>query len=181
MGKLNEGIKTINATVRTVILAAFTLVVGYAGYLVYAEYTKQDRLLKSQEAKLTSLQDELVTKDAEISQLGQEIQSKLKEIAEKNQEIERLETSMILLKTDQRLARLEVLEVERDPEGKAIQSRLRFVELTPNGDAIGESKEVQLPGDIVYVDNWIIKFDDEYIQRGDVSTRHFIVPFPPDF
>ncbi|MEM7474999.1 MAG: hypothetical protein AAF483_08400 [Planctomycetota bacterium] len=169
MGKISEGIKTVNTTVRTVILAIFVTVVGYFGYEGYSEYTKQERLLEDQEeeirakdAQLTTLRDEIGVKDAQIVQLDTEIQ-------EKNQQIDRLETSMILLKTDQRLARIEVVSIDRDEDGKAKESQLRFVELAPGGDTIGEAKEVTLPGDLVYVDNWIIKFDDEYIQKGDVE------------
>ncbi|MEC8557268.1 MAG: hypothetical protein VXZ82_19875 [Planctomycetota bacterium] len=169
MGKLSEGIKTINTTVRTIILAALVGVIGVGGWQVYSEYTKKERMLADQEEQLTTLKGQIETKDAAIEKLGTDLKEKTEQVEELSQQVDRLETAMILLKTDQRLARLEVIDIKRDEEGKALESNLRFVELSPNGDALSEPKEVTLPGDLVYVDNWIIKFDDEYIQKGDIQ------------
>ncbi len=164
-----DSLKTLNATARTILLTALVGVLGFAAYFGYSEYTARDRLFKDQQeqidqaqAELSTLKGELQQKDAEISQLGVQIQ-------QKDEQIEKLETSMQLLKTDQRLARLRVLDIERDEDGNAVRSRLEFVELSPGGEPLSEARQFELPGDLVYVDNWIIKFDDSYIEKGDIQ------------
>jgi hypothetical protein len=148
MGKVNEAIKTFNATVRTIIAAGVVVLLSYAGYWGYAQYTKHDRAL--------------ATATAQVSQLNAELKAK-------TEQLEKLETSLKLLKTDQRLARLDVLDIQRDGDDKAISSRLQFVELSPKGDRIAPPKHFDLPGDVVYIDNWVIKFDDQYVERADIQ------------
>lgn len=148
MGRVVEAIKTFNTTVRTIIAGGVFGILGYGGFFGYSEYTKHQRAL--------------ATAQSQVAQLNVELK-------EKTDQLERLETSMKLLKTDQRLARLEVLAVKRDEAGKAIESQLQFVELSPSGDRISAPKRVTLPGDVVYVDNWVIKFDDRFIEKADIA------------
>lgn len=164
-----DSIKTVNATVRTLLLAILIGTIGYGIYLVYGEYTKHDRLVQDQEkeiaesrAALERLQGDLKDKAVAIKQLNVEV-------AEKAEKIEHLETSLHLLKTDQRLALLKVIDIKRGEDGEAVESTLQFVELSPQGDQLSDPKQFTLPGDVVYIDNWIIKFDDSYIERGDVE------------
>ncbi|MFK7737067.1 MAG: hypothetical protein AB8B50_13610 [Pirellulaceae bacterium] len=162
MGRIGEGIKTFNSTVRTVLAAIFVGLFGWVGYVGYSEYTKYERTLKDQRQQLQTLQGELETKAAEVETLGDELEKK-------SQQLERLETAMRLLKTDQRLAKLTVVSIQRDENGKALQTELEFAELSPTGEPIDKPKRMKLPGDLIYVDNWIVKFDDEYIENGDIE------------
>jgi hypothetical protein len=34
---------------------------------------------------------------------------------------------------------------------------------------MSEPKQFELPGDVIYIDNWIVKFDDSYIEKGDIQ------------
>ncbi len=170
MGKIVDGVKTVNSAVRTVLLTLLVGTFGLGGYSVYSEYTKRERELREKaeeiaaaNEKLVMLRDELETKDAEINRLGLDLK-------QKEQQISKLKTSMQLLKTDQRLARLDVVSVERDENGTVTGSQLKVTfELSPQGKPITQAKTINLPGDIVYVDNWIVKFDDKYVENGDVA------------
>lgn len=155
MGKIHEGIKTFNTTVRTVLAASFVGLIGAGGYFGFNEYNKYDRALK--------------TATAEAAQLKTELGQVSTELKKKIEQIERMETSMRLLKTDQRLARLNVLSVDKDEKTGAVTSRLEFVELSPNGEPISRPKSFTVPGQHIYIDNWIIKFDDQYVEKGDVQ------------
>lgn len=148
MGRIHDGVRTFNATVRTVLLAGICGLIGYGAYFGYSRYTHHER--------------ELATATAQVAQLNSELK-------EKTEQLERLETSVRLLKTDQRLARLDVLSIDRDAEDKVVKSRLQFVELSPAGDQISPPKSFELPGDIIYIDNWIVKFDDRYIEQADIQ------------
>jgi hypothetical protein len=99
---------------------------------------------------------------AEISTLN-------KNLAAQREQIEKLETSLHLLKTDQRLARMNVVGIERDKEGAALTSKLEFVELSPTGEPLSQPRRFELPGDVIYIDNWVVKFDDSYIEKGDIE------------
>ncbi len=169
MGSIVEGVKTINSVVRTLLLAISAGVLGWGGFLAYSEFTKRERLAQQQEAaiaqaqeQIVNLQGELDGKVVEIGQLNQRVQEQLLEI-------DKLQTSMQLLKTDQRLARLNVISIERDEDGQALNSNLQFVELSPTGEPLSAPKTFELPGDVIYIDNWIVKFDDSYIEQADIE------------
>lgn len=155
MGKIHEGVKTFNSTVRTVIAASLVGVVGFGTFYGYTEYTKHERALATATAEAAQLKGELL-------QLNEDIKKK-------NAQIEKMETSMRLLKTDQRLARLNVLGIDKDEKAGTVTSHLEFVELSPNGDPISRPKRIDLPGQQVYIDNWVVKFDDQYVEKGDVQ------------
>lgn len=159
---ISESIKTFNTTVRTVLLAGAAGVLGIASYFGYSEYTKQERAIRERDEQLQVLREDLIGKEARIGELNHEV--KLKQA-----EIDKLETSMQLLKTDQRLAQLHVQSIQRDEAGKAVATTLEFLELSPNGEPIAAPKVFTLPGDLIYIDNWVIKFDDAYIQQADLE------------
>lgn len=155
MGSVMEGVKTVNSAIRTLLLTGMLAIVGGAGYFGYSEYTKRERLIKEQA-------EQIRVSSEKVSQLTEELDKK-------NQLIQKLETAMHLLKTDQRLAQLHVIGIERNEAGKAIKSRLEFVEMSPQGDSLSKPKQIELPGDLIYIDNWIVKFDDSYVERGDIE------------
>ncbi len=155
MGKIHEGIKTFNTTVRTVLAATFVGVIGAGSYYGYSEYSKHERALATATAEAAQLKSELIHLNEELKK--------------KSEQIEKMETSMRLLKTDQRLARLNVLDVHRDEKTGAVTSKLEFVELSPNREPISRPKQLELLGQQVYIDNWIVKFDDSYVEKGDVQ------------
>jgi hypothetical protein len=155
MGSTMENIKTINSAVRTTLLTGLVGFVGVGGYFGYSEYTKRDRLMKDQEQQ--------------IRVAVEQVEKLSSELKEKNVQIEKLETAMHLLKTDQRLAQLRVIGIQRDDAGKALKSIMEFVELSPHGDPLSPPKPIELPGDLIYIDNWIVKFDDKYVEKGDVE------------
>ncbi|MCA9129056.1 MAG: hypothetical protein KDB22_18340 [Planctomycetales bacterium] len=169
MGSIVDNIKTINSAARTLLLAALLGIIGYGGYVVYSEYTSRDRLLKAQEEELNEANAKLVSMEEELGVKAEEIGKLTVEVREQSQQIERLEASIHLLKTDHRLAQLRVVDISRDADGKALESTLEFVELSPNGSELSQPKQFTLPGDVIYVDNWIVKFDDKYIENGDIQ------------
>jgi hypothetical protein len=41
------------------------------------------------------------------------------------------------------------------------------VELTSDGNPVGDPKEYTIDGDVIYVDAWVIKYADELVEQGD--------------
>ncbi len=169
MGSIVEGVKTFNSLVRTGLLALLAAVVGGGAYFGYDEYTKRERALQEKDQEIEFAQKQLVSMQGELDGKLAEISGLNQNLAAQQVQIDKLETSLHLLKTDQRLARLNVIGIERDKEGLAITSELEFVELSPSGESLAPPRRFELPGDVVYIDNWVVKFDDNYIEKGDIE------------
>jgi len=75
------------------------------------------------------------------------------------------------LKTERRVAQLYVSKQAKDVSGKVLMTTLDFKEFTPNGNTL-PAKTVKVAGDIVYVDALVVRFTDEYIERGDALRGH---------
>lgn len=177
MGSVTETVKTVNSTVRTVAFAGLVSIVGAGGYIGYSQYTANERAFKDKEAELEAAQGQLVGLKKDLDVKVAENGALKLEVAEKAKLIEKLETSMHLLKTDQRLARIKVVSVDKDENGAVKGSKLEFFELSPTGQPISEGKKIELPGDVVYIDNWVVKFDDKYVEQGDVERGTSLVLF----
>jgi hypothetical protein len=169
VGSIVEGVKTINSIVRTALLAVVAAVAGGGLYFGYSEYTKRERLLQDKDQEIAFAQKQLVSMQGELDGKLAEISALNQTLLEQQAEIDKLETSLHLLKTDQRLAQLRVIDIERDKDGEALLSTLEFVELSPAGEPLSPPRRLELPGDVIYIDNWVIKFDDAYIEKGDIE------------
>jgi len=109
-----------------------------------------------------ALQRQLAERDAQIRALS-----------ERNQA---LEAAVRLLRHTERRARLVVLDQAPGSDGH-VRTRVRFTELDPQGDAIGESRELALDGDEVYVDALVIKFEDTFVTGGDALKGKALLLF----
>jgi hypothetical protein len=82
------------------------------------------------------------------------------------QEKQRLEAFLRILKRIDRRARVEVLRQAKDSQGN-LQTAIRFTEIDDSGRPINASRDLTLPGQEVYFDTLVIKFDDHFIEQGD--------------
>ena len=169
MGKVVETVQTINSAVRTFIAVVILGGAGIGGYSFYSKYSERDRELRESNKALTSAKLELDSAKTELASKIQQVNDLEIDVAEKQERINRLETALQLLKVDQRLARLEIIRQDKNEETGEINTTVRFVELSPNGDTISDPREFKLHGDVIYVDNWIVKFDDKFIEEADLE------------
>jgi hypothetical protein len=87
------------------------------------------------------------------------------------QDKQRLEAYLKILKHIDRRARIEVLQQTvlpqtRDQQGNQ-QTTIRFTETDADGKPVSVSRELTLPGQEVYFDTLVIKFDDHFVEEGD--------------
>ena len=147
---LNPAAGVVRAVVALAILAA--IVVGV--YIAYKEFvgvtsqtllemTNENRALRSQ---LGDLEDQL-----EIARL----------------ENERLNTALRLLKVDTRVAQIDVLSQEGSADNGDLATHFTFVELDGQGEPLDRPRQFRVAGDVVYVESWVVKFTDEYVEMGD--------------
>jgi hypothetical protein len=121
------------------------VLVAVAAASVYLAY---DLVVKPRQA----LQDQIREQKGTILKLEQEKQ--------------RLEAFLKILKHIDRRARVEVLRQAKDPQGN-LQTTIRFTEIDDSGKPINAFRDLTLPGQEVYFDTLVIKFDDHFIEQGD--------------
>jgi hypothetical protein len=106
----------------------------------------------------------------EVAQLHQQLESK-------QREIDRLALANRLLKIDRRVARILVLEQTPAASGKPMTTKVRFEEVDGEGNPIGSPKELTIEGDVLYVDSWVVKFEDVFVEQGDPVRSASLVLF----
>ncbi len=98
--------------------------------------------------------------------LQDQIREQKETILKLEQEKQRLEAYLKILKHIDRRARVEVLRQAKDQQGN-LQTTIRFTEIDDSGKPINLSRELTLPGQEVYFDALVIKFDDHFVEQGD--------------
>jgi hypothetical protein len=199
-----EKLQTLNSLIRTVLALVVVGGVGTVSWYGYHTYTAADQQLEStqrslrekeaalaesmQQAetflrKVDDQQKQLVAKEQAIAEQQETIASQVMEIETLNEdirlkeaEIARLDTALRLHKMERRLARVTVLDVDKNAEGETF-SRIEFIELNEVGDPIGEARQFELEGDMIYVDYLVVKFDDEYVEAADLERGTSICLF----
>ena len=179
MSGIAEGVKTVNSVLRTVIIGVFVGIVGVGGYLGFHTFIKpllKDRQqLEATQSELASARSELEAQQKELGKAKQQIAEQGKTIEEQTEkidllgkEIEKLETSMRLLKVDHRLAHIKVLSIREDPESREVVTTVSLQEVDPQGHSIGDASQFRIKGRNIYVDFWLAKFEDKYIEESDL-------------
>jgi hypothetical protein len=166
---------------------------GLLGYKAYELYHEPQQQLAGKQAELDKTLATLHSVNADLEARRQEVAQLNEQVAEKNAKIEQLEVRMALLKVTRRLARLTVLDQRELPESESTQpsaateagnppstklvSRIEFVEINENGDPIGEAKQFDIVGDMVYIDYLHVTFADKYIEESDLDRSTAIALF----
>lgn len=169
MGSMIESVKVINSTIRTLLVLVMLGIIGGGGYWGFMKISAEQRKTEAVERELVGLQDKLgqASKALQISQAENGI---LKiDIEEKRKEIEKLQARLQLLKIDTRLARLDVVSLVEGSEGKPPAAKVRFTELSPAGEPLSTGKEFDFDSDVIYIDNWIVQFDDKFVEAADID------------
>ena len=89
-------------------------------------------------------------------------------IAKLETENQRLEMANVFLKKTRRLAIIsDIAKVK--PEGSdVVKTTFSFSEVDQSDKPIGEKRKFTIDGDILYVDTMVIKFEDNFVEQGDV-------------
>ena len=152
-------LKTINSTVRTGIAIVLLGTVGYGGWFGYNNYVKPSYDAKKAIEELADLKDQFEAQTVTLTQTRENLEQA--EIAN-----EKLSTSLRLLKIDRRMANVEVLDIVENEIGEP-EMLVRFSEVDVDGNVIGTERDFTLTGDKLYIDCWIVTFDDKYVEQAD--------------
>ena len=101
---------------------------------------------------------------AEVAMLEQKMEA---EIETRDAMIERLGRTS-------RMARIEILEQEFDGRDEVLSTNLRFIEVDEQGTELGR-RDYTIPGDVLFVDAWTVRFDHEQVAQGDPFTGRSLI------
>lgn len=159
MAAVMENVKLFNSLIRTLLFAAILGGLGFAGWTGYNRYVLPAQQAKEAMAQLDAMQTKFVT-------LERDFQAKEKELAQARLQNEKLQTSIKLLKIDRRVANVSVIKKGIDDQGEPFLD-VEFLELDKEGKPLGVPRPFHLRGDKLYVDCWLVKFEDHYIEQSD--------------
>lgn len=165
-------LRDVNSTIRTVLAAT---VVGASGYGWYTLSYAPNQKLATAAAELTEARQVVGELEIKAVEREEQIASMETELAEQTAELDRLDTALHLLKIDQRVAELRV--IDQEGEGDDTLTTVEFVETAPDGKVIGAVQRFTVPGDRVYVEYLVVKFDDELVEQANVERGTAIALF----
>lgn len=147
--------------------------------------TDAQKELARTKSELTATTEKVVKQAEQIKLKDEEIAAKARTISEQGEEIDRLEdenlelaTSLRLHKFNHRLAEVTVLDVSRDPGTDETITRVEFVEVDNDGTRLEKPRVFDVRGGVVYVDHWVVNFEDKYIEQAtDLDRSMALVMF----
>jgi uncharacterized coiled-coil protein SlyX len=174
---LLEKVSIITSALRTLLVTVLVGGLGFGGWYGYNTYNATEIEAKQAAEALALAKVDLEAKEAVIRVKEQEIVALTDEVAEQQREIERLDTAMRLLKVDHRVALVSVVDQTKDEATNATLTQIDFQEINDNGDPIGSPKRFEIKGEILYIDSWVVKFDDKYVEQADIDRSTSLVMF----
>lgn len=188
MPGMMEGVRTINSFLRTLIALAVLGGIGAGGYYGYTTYNakeldiqKKDKALRDQERALAMTASRLQETEANLASRIAELQAKDEEIAALNASLKKLEMALRYLKIDHRVARFTAVDQTKDDATGEIKTLIEFVELNDEGNPIDTPRQFSIRGDIVYIDGWVVKFEDKYVEQADLERGTSLLLFKKIF
>jgi hypothetical protein len=184
MPGMMEGLRAINSFLRTLIAVAVLGGCGAAGYFGYTTYhakeiaaRQQEKELQERKQQLNEVSQQLHSAELELENKNREIEAKDAEIVSLNASIKKLELALRYLKIDHRVARFMAVDQTKDEATGEISSLIEFVELNDEGHPIDTPRQFRIRGDTVYIDGWIVKFEDKYVEQADLERGTSLLLF----
>ena len=106
--------------------------------------------------------------DGHFSSAKRQLEQAKEKISQLEIANQKLEMANIFLKKTRRLAVISDI-VKETPEGSdAVKTTFSFSEIDLSDNPIGEKRTFTIDGDILYIDTMVIKFEDDFVEQGDV-------------
>jgi len=184
MPGMMDSLSTINSFLRTLIAIVVLGGFGAAGYFGYTTYNAKEIAARQQEKELQERKQQLDEVSQRLEKARLEIQTKDRaievkdaEITKLNASIKKLELAIRYLKIDHRVARFTAVDQNKDDSTGEISSLIEFVELNDEGHPIDTPRQFRIRGDTVYIDGWVVKFEDKYVEQADLERGTSLLLF----
>ena len=158
-------------------------IVGWWTLLLRGKLRSHEEAIEERDQEIQLISNRLEEKEGRIVELDEEVRQKDEEIQAAQRQIEQLDLSLSLLKVDHRVARIQVLEQETiegelsDNGEPRVRTKIRFSELGPDGQPLEDSRVTTIEGKRLFLESLVIKFDDTYVEQGDVLRGSSLVLF----
>jgi hypothetical protein len=129
------------------------VIVGVGGWFGYSYYSSGKR-------EITELGQQLETRHREVVALTEEAKAK-------DREIQRLQIANRLLKVDRRVARIDVLAQTGSAKAGDLATKFTFEEIDAENRPLDRPRTFTVRGDLIYLDAWVIKYNDRLVEAGD--------------
>src|SRR5262245_3732889 len=184
MARMMEGLSTINSFLRTLLGLVVVSGLGAGGWYGYTTFNAKDIEARKQALAREDAEKELAATKGNLKRAEAEVANKLAELVLKNAEIERLnasikklELALRYLKIDHRVARFTAVDQWKDETTGEVSSLIEFVELNDEGHPIDTPRQFKIRGDVVYIDGWVVKFEDKYVEQADLERGTSLLLF----
>lgn len=172
---ISETADAITSFIRMVFGSALVCIIGYAGGWAYTHFTPDLRLqqkeheLQQVNATLQTAQQQLANQHAMLTQMDHDLKAS-------QQRIVQLDTSLRLMKVDERVAQINVIRQIPDGAGDVI-TEFAFQEINKQGAPVDQMRTYRIQGDLLYIDYWVVKFADEFIEQASLDRSTSICLF----
>lgn len=171
MGRISETVQVFNSAVRTLLFGVLVGGAGLAGWKGYSLYNQPQEQLAEKQRELEELQLTLDSQEHKLTELSEDLD-------DRTEQVERLETALQLLKLKHRIARLHVLDQQKNPDSERVTTTIEFYEVNDDGAPISDRrKQFEIEGDRVYVECLVAKFEDKYVEAADLDRSTAICLF----
>lgn len=141
-----DKIRILNSSVRTLLVVLFLGAFCYVAWLGY---------------------DRFVRPGFDAAQIRQDLEALQAKYDAQGKELERTRTALKLIKIDRRRATIEVTDTGSDADGTNPWFEVEFTEVDNKGLPLSAPRTFRLKGSMLYVDSWVVKFEDEYVEQAD--------------
>lgn len=184
MAGMMEGLSTVNSFLRTLVAIVVVGAVGVGGWFGYTTFNANEIEARQKAEELKEANDKLAKATSDLEEAAAQIEQHTATIAEQktqiddlNVQVKKLETSLAFLKVDHRVAKFTALDQTKDEATGDITTLIEFVEVNDEGAPIDTPRQFRLPGDTVYIDSWVIRFKDEYVEQNDLERGSSLMLF----
>ncbi len=160
---MSSTLNSINTFLRSIVSLGVLTVIGVAGWFGYQTVSSHSTLeaqLRERHAQVEKLEEDLAEQHAQVAKLEQDI-------AEQAKRIQQLDLANRLLKLDHRLARITVVDQWESKEKHHPMTEILFADIDDEGNPLGQPRKFTIDGDVLYIDFWVIKYLDKFIEAGD--------------
>jgi len=146
------------------IAGAFIATLGVGGVMMVSESDRERaESLQRDNDRLSELRQQLAERNQELEKQQARLEEEKRKLEKQRQALEQVVERLNL---SRRVARIDVLEQHVDDDGEPVQTVIRFTETGRNGQPL-PSHTFGVPGNVPHFDALIVKFDDDYVARGD--------------
>ena len=146
-------VTTLDSLSRSFLRLSFVVIVGVGGWFGYSYYSAGKR-------EIEELGQQLETRQREVVSLTEEAKAK-------DREIQRLQIANRLLKVDRRVARIDVVSQGGSAKAGDLATKFTFEEIDAENRPLDQPRTFTVRGDLIYLDAWVIKYNDRLVESGD--------------